>query len=153
MNIRFFFISFFCAVPAYAEWNFEKELKCLADNIYHEARGEGIDGQKAVAHVTMNRVDHPYYPNTVCEVVWEKRKSKRTKKWVAQFSWTLDGKSDKIRDQETYAQIKRIAYRIMVTNPPDITSGATHYHNDEVSPRWAKKLTMTKEVDKHTFYR
>ena len=35
----------------------EKELQCLAMNIYHEARGESLAGQVAVADVVLNRVD------------------------------------------------------------------------------------------------
>ena len=42
---------------------------CLAQNIYFEARSESQAGMIAVAQVTMNRVKHPRYPNTVCEVV------------------------------------------------------------------------------------
>src|SRR5688572_26685042 len=32
------------------------ELNCLAENVYYESRGEPLDGQYAVAEVTMNRV-------------------------------------------------------------------------------------------------
>jgi len=63
----------------YTEIN--KEIKCLADNIYFEARNESVKGQVAVASVTKNRVKSKHYPNTICKVVWEHR----------QFSWTLDG--------------------------------------------------------------
>jgi len=61
------------------------EIKCLADNIYFEALTESDAGKIAVANVTMNRVKHPAFPNSVCDVVWEPK----------QFSWTHDGKSDK----------------------------------------------------------
>ena len=44
-------------------------LACLALNIYHEARGESIEGQIAVSQVVMERVKSPKYPNTICEVV------------------------------------------------------------------------------------
>ena len=59
------------------------ELECLALNIYHEARGEDINGQVAVSQVVMNRVDSNYFPSTVCDVIkqakiskWYKRKPK-----------------------------------------------------------------------------
>jgi hypothetical protein len=40
------------------------EINCLALNIYWEARSEPKKGQIAVAQVTVNRVNHPKYPNT-----------------------------------------------------------------------------------------
>ena len=48
-----------------------RDIECLAMNIYHVARGVPVVGQIAVAQVTMNRVEHNYFPDTVCTVVWE----------------------------------------------------------------------------------
>ena len=56
-----------------------EQHECLALNVYHEARGEVIEGQIAVAHVTLNRVNHSYFPETICDVVYQNR----------QFSWTF----------------------------------------------------------------
>lgn len=53
-------------------------LDCLAKVVYYEARGEGEMGMLAVAWVVLNRVMHPNYPKTICEVVYQKK----------QFSWT-----------------------------------------------------------------
>ena len=47
----------------------EQEVRCLAENIYFEARNQSIPGQIAVALVVLNRVEHPNFPNTVCGVV------------------------------------------------------------------------------------
>jgi hypothetical protein len=66
----------------------ESDLFCMVQNVYHEARGEDALGQAAVAHVTLNRVRSPAYPDTVCGVVWQQ----------GQFSWTEDGKSDRMTD-------------------------------------------------------
>lgn len=55
----------------------QAEIACLALNIYHEARGEGIKGMRAVASVVMNRVRSKLFPDTVCDVVSQ----------PAQFSW------------------------------------------------------------------
>ena len=41
----------------------ERELECLAMNIYHEARSESLAGQYAVADVTLNRLQDRRYPN------------------------------------------------------------------------------------------
>ena len=47
----------------------KQDVACLSKNIYFEARGEDTEGQVAVAHVTLNRVEHKNFPNTICEVV------------------------------------------------------------------------------------
>ena len=46
-----------------------KDLKCLADNIYHESKGESLKGKQAVAQITMNIVYTRGFPSNVCEVV------------------------------------------------------------------------------------
>jgi hypothetical protein len=48
----------------------KKQLKCLADNIYYEARGEDITGKAAVARVVMNRVNYGF-ASTPCNVVYQ----------------------------------------------------------------------------------
>ena len=70
-----------------------KQHNCLALNIYHEARGERVEGQIAVAHVTMNRVNHEKWPSTICEVVYQPK----------QFSWT----HDKCSKQDSYVALDR----------------------------------------------
>lgn len=93
-------------------WNpedYDKEIECLAQNIYFEAKSESLKGQIAVGLVTINRVLSEKYPNTICEVVWQKRKHPKTGKWVAQFSWTWDGKHDNPRNKEAYEQIELLA--------------------------------------------
>ena len=122
----------------------EKEIKCLADNIYFEARNESIKGQVAVASVTKNRVNSKYYPDTICKVVWEHR----------QFSWTLDGKSDTPRNKKAYAAAELIAIVFVnTTEIIDVTKGATHYHNTSVNPYWSSKLTYIMTIDNHIFYK
>ena len=46
-----------------------RDLDCLTQAVYYEARGEGRDGMSAVAQVVLNRVRHPAFPKSVCGVV------------------------------------------------------------------------------------
>jgi len=90
-----------------------QEMMCLAENIYFEARAEGIEGKAAVANVTRNRVVSAKFPNSYCGVVYQGpvRESWKTKqnpdlkaservyyprKHRCQFSWYCDGKKDVI---------------------------------------------------------
>ena len=128
--------------------NMVKQSKCLADNIYFEARNQSNMGQIAVAWVTLNRVDSHEYPNTICEVVWEEK----------QFSWTHDGKSDEPKDKKAWNNAYRIAIKSIDIfkdgyNEFDPTDGALHYHSIYSKPFWKNKHSFVINIDDHIFYR
>jgi spore germination cell wall hydrolase CwlJ-like protein len=122
-----------------------RELSCMAKNIYHEARGEPIEGQLAVAIVTLNRVNHKDFPNDICSVVYQRTSS------VCQFSWVCD-KSLSIRDLTKFVQSVEIA-RIAIEGRESIDqiSKALYYHADYVNPRWNHKTKVAK-IGRHIFY-
>lgn len=134
-----------------------EERECLAQNIYFEARNQDLRGQIAVGLVTLNRVKSKHYPNSICDVVWQQATDKNTGRLTAQFSWTLDGKTDTILDKEAYDKIKRIAGAMIagarLNNIVDFTHGATHYHADYVTPYWMATMAKTVKVGMHIFYK
>lgn len=134
-----------------------EEIECLAQNIYFEAKNQSRKGQVAVGLVTINRVLSNHYPNTICDVVWQKQRSARTGKWVAQFSWTWDGKADQPINQEKWEEIYRIAQAMLaghsLFNFADFTQGATHYHANYVQPYWRHYMTYVIQIEDHIFYR
>ena len=148
-----------------SEWNpsaeeYVKEIECLAKNIYFEARNENIEGKLAVGLVTINRLLDPEFPETICAVVWEKRRHPKTKRWVAQFSWTWDGKMDKPLNQSKWLEAYDLASALLnektLHNIFDITNGSLYYHADYVDPWWSKKLSelgySSTQIDTHIFY-
>ena len=144
-------------------WNDNEHVKCLALNMYHEARDQGTAGKLAVSAVVINRVSDSRFPNTICEVIKQgpTRKSWRDPsvsypiKNRCQFSWYCDGISDEVKDEKTYQKILDFARLIMHNDIQfvDITDGATHYHADYVKPDWADTKTRTTEIGDHIFYR
>ena len=48
---------------------------CLALNIFFEARNQSLEGQLAVADVVFNRVRDPRYPDNVCDVVYQAKRT------------------------------------------------------------------------------
>jgi N-acetylmuramoyl-L-alanine amidase len=128
-----------------------KEVRCLALNVYFEARGEAPEGQLAVAMVTLNRVNNRHFPDTVCRVVWQKK----------QFSWTHDGKSDQPDDAHAWKLAQRIArftyqkYNKLTERTRkalDLTKGALHYYAPQLThPYWAKAHSVTREIGRHIF--
>jgi spore germination cell wall hydrolase CwlJ-like protein len=51
---------------------FNRELDCLAQNIYYEAATESYEGKLAVAQVTVNRTNSGKFPTSICGVVKQK---------------------------------------------------------------------------------
>lgn len=131
---------------------FDTEQQCLANNIYFEARSEGTAGQIAVGQVTLNRVNHEQFPDTVCAVVHQAvMKDGRPVRDRCQFSWYCDGAPEVIRNFKAYEKADEIAAYLLNTEMPDITDGALYYHNHTVSPGWRHKHVIT--IGNHIFYR
>lgn len=121
----------------------EDNLFCMVQNVYHEARGEDAIGQAAVAHVTLNRVRSPTYPDSVCGVVWQK----------GQFSWFSDGKSDRMADLDAIGKAVDIALAAARGRIKDPTGGALHYYaHERVRPYWSRQGYRL-IVGEHTFVR
>lgn len=145
-------------IPSYqnAEFHVKEPLECMAVNLYHEARGESIQGLEAIAHVVLTRKNDTRFKNDVCSVVFYKGWSKRYKKWVAHFSWTLDGKSDKIYDHDSYIKSYIVSLKVLSgLYQEDPTWGATHYHRDDISPLWIhdRGMVLVAHIGRHKFYR
>jgi spore germination cell wall hydrolase CwlJ-like protein len=120
----------------------QSELSCLATNIYHEARSEPIEGQLAVAQVTINRVkDKRRFASTVCGVVFER----------AQFSWTLT-KRKQILDAKAWKTAVEVAKVVLSRSQVLPEFNALFYHTTKVSPRWSKQKRVLAIIGKHVFY-
>ena len=137
----------------------ETQIDCLAKNIYHEARSESSTGQRAVAWVTLNRVDSGDYPDSVCGVVFQGRKDKGGKplRNKCQFSWYCDGKDDDIVDTEAWNNALRVAELVYENHSNGITfdptEGATMYHASYATPYWTDDFEKTVRIDDHIFYK
>lgn len=133
------------------------QRECLALNIYHEARGETIAGQVAVAWVTLNRMESQQFPNTICGVVYQARTDHKGNplRHQCQFSWYCDGRSDRIRNQREWEDVQLIADVVLLDwsrAKESPVANATFYHADYVEPYWASSFTEVAVVDNHIFY-
>lgn len=130
----------------------ETAIMCLALNVYHEARGEAMVGQYAVALVTWNRAERQ--PEQVCPVVLKRK----------QFSWTINRvrlvkagyqlKPNGVpRDERAWEKAVKVAKYVINGKMYDFTEGATHYHTIDVNPHWAPSLERITQIGRHYFYR
>ena len=125
------------------------EMKCLAEAIYFEARGEAIEGQYAVGEVIINRVLSNDFPNSVCGVISEGASRLN----ACQFSYNCDGKIEKITEKKIYERILKLSEMLLEPSARFLTGGATFYHSKLVSPSWSKKFKKTNEIGNHVFYK
>ena len=128
----------------------ERQLECLAMNIYREAGHENFEGKVAVAQVTMNRAAHPSFPKDVCAVVFQK--SVFVDRVICQFSWYCDT-AHKARpvNQSAYNESMAVAKKVLLENfrLPGMKN-ALYYHADYVNPNW--RLPKIDQIGRHIFY-
>jgi len=130
----------------------KQSVLCLARNIYYEARGEPVAGQYAVAEVTMNRRASRRYPNTVCEVVYQKNWDPLRGRYVGAFSWT---EFDSLPDPkgEDWQRALAIAEAVYYERYTPTLKGATHFHANYIKPDWAKEKYRVAKIGRHIFYK
>ncbi len=127
---------------------FEKEAKCLADNIYYEIGTQDQEGMLAVAQVTMNRTKYKYFAKTVCGVVYQKTSDKKT---GCQFSWVC--RSHNIPPGSSYQRAMEVARKSLTKGVADSRLyNALYYHADYVSPSWSETKTFLTQIGPHLFY-
>lgn len=130
-------------------------LTCLALNIYHEARGEPIEGQYAVALVTINRAKGD--ESKVCAETFKPK----------QFSWTgkvketssgwnipkpLYPRLNNKAEEQAWWQAVRVTRNVLSGRVRDFTRGSLHYHATVVTPSWSKRLEYAFTIGSHRFY-
>ena len=120
------------------------QANCIAVAVYHEARGESLEGQMAVAKVIMNRAASGKYPTSWCGVV----------KQPWQFSFVRHGQFPYV-DQGSDAWRKALGVtRLAVANAvQSVPTECLWYHADYVAPSWGRSLTRVNKIGAHIFYR
>jgi len=129
--------------------NSAREMRCLAEAIYFEARSEPETGQAGVAQVVLNRVRSGIFPTNVCGVVYQDR----NRPFACQFSFACEGKSLRVEEPAAWATATRVAQAVVTGaayNPK--LAEAVNYHANYVYPFWAPSLRRVDRIGAHIFY-
>jgi spore germination cell wall hydrolase CwlJ-like protein len=105
-------------------------MHCVAQAVYAEARAESTVGQRAVAHVILNRTKSGRFPKTLCGVV----------KQPGQFAY-------KTGSGPQWYKIRQV----VVNLGSDPTGGALFFKARHSTARWARRLVAT--IGNHLFYK
>lgn len=136
----------------------QKQLQCLADNIYFEANGEPIEGKAAVARVVLNRINHGFAP-TPCKVVYQTTKVQQTNEddetfWVklCQFSWVCEGKKNPNRNSKSYQTSLQVAHDVLAYDAYKdvIPRTVLFFHNTSFTNNYPHKVVA--RIGNHIFY-
>jgi spore germination cell wall hydrolase CwlJ-like protein len=122
----------------------QEEKYCMTEAIYHEARGDGYHSQLIVGFLILRRVENEWYPNTICDVVYQPN----------QFSYTSDANSLSMFETEAKEFAKDVTY-IVLTTPNPLPENALLYHNDtiETPASWDEDLIeLYAQVGSHVIY-
>ena len=123
-----------------------EEANCMAVAVYHEARGESLEGQLAVARVIMNRAVSGKYPTTWCGVVKQP--------WQFSFVNPRTGVMPGVDAASTAWQRAQGITRLAMANAvPSVPTSCLWYHADYVAPSWGRRLTRVDKIGAHIFYR
>ncbi len=135
------------------------ELECLSLAVYHEARGEGTLGIKAVAYVIHNRVWYSRkiqqqgkqevpWGTTYCETVYQDR----------QFSFINDQINDSILYFDVYEKIIRICYDLLYNGGFALNKspvGRSYYFHSLETPedwRYYDQYEFVATIGNHHFF-
>jgi len=126
------------------------EHRCLSEAMYYEARGEGQQGEKAVAEVIFHRMRTGNYGHSICAVVYEGATQQG-----CQFSFACNGDRTQRKQASAWMQAQMLAARILTGEErlSDATEGATSFHAVSVQPDWANDLERTVQIGNHIFYK
>jgi spore germination cell wall hydrolase CwlJ-like protein len=126
------------------------EHRCLSEVLYYEARGEGAQGEKAVAEVVFHRMNTGNYGHSICAVVYE-----GSGRPGCQFSFTCNGDLHRRKEVQAWDQAEQLAAQILTGQAwrKNATEGATNYHAVTVMPVWAPTLEKTTQIGNHIFYK
>ena len=129
----------------------ERQLACLAKNIYYEAGNQPFEGKVAVAQVTLNRTESGLYPSDICKTIYQKNIV--YEKVLCQFSWVCDRTiAIKAINKANFKEAEEVAKKVLLEGfrLPSLKE-AMYFHGDYINPGW-KRERITK-IGNHIFYK
>jgi len=121
----------------------QKDVECLARNIYWEAGVEPMTGKLAVGIITLNRVKTKHWGRNICDVVYS----------PAQFSWTQKRKRAWVKlEGKAWKESQTAARAVLDGITVKQLNKALFYHADYVQPKWRDRSKQVTKIGRHIFY-
>lgn len=128
-----------------------KQLECLARNIYYEAGNQPFEGKVAVAQVTINRSESGQFPKDICQVVYQKNIV--YEKVLCQFSWYCESATmTRPRNTAMFKESEMVARQVLLEGfrLPSLQK-ALYFHATHINPKWDREKVA--QIGGHIFYK
>ena len=126
-----------------------RDLECLTQAVYYEARGEPESGQAAVAQVVLNRTRAGRYPRSVCGVVFQHARS--LGRAGCQFSFACDRRTLRPRERAAWDRAEHIARATLAgRRAAMLPTSATQFRVAGLSSAGLERVA---QIGAHVFYR
>lgn len=131
----------------------EDEVRLLAATVWGEARSEGEDGMRAVAHVMVNRIG-PRFGEDLSTVILSPKQFSVWNRGDPNRRTVVNLARDpsSIATDPEWAIADRVAREVLSGQSVDPTGGALFYHTRGVRPRWARIGEGRQVLGQHIFY-
>lgn len=131
----------------------EGQARLLAATIWAEARSEGPEGMRAVAHVIVNRVG-PRFGDSLPDVIFHPKQFSAWNMGDPNRALALnpDAAIKTSGDEASWLMAQTIARDVLGGRSIDPTGGALFYHTQAVNPGWASHGRGKQVIGAHVFY-
>lgn len=116
-----------------------RQNDCIAAAIHHEARGESLRGQIAVAEVILARSNSKKFASTPCGVILQPH----------QFSFVRNGRIPSVPG-EAMTRLRRLVANIRSGRATAGMSRALYFHAVGINPGWRRPRAGI--IGRHIFY-
>ena len=128
-----------------------KQLECLARNIYYEAGNQPFEGKVAVAQVNINRAESGQFPKDICQVVYQKNVV--YERVLCQFSWYCETATMmKPKNTVVFKESEMVARQVLLEGfrLPSLQK-ALYFHATHINPKWNREKVAV--IAGHVFYK
>ena len=128
-----------------------KQLECLARNIYYEAGNQPFEGKVAVAQVTINRAESGQFPKDICQVVYQKNVV--YERVLCQFSWYCESATMmRPKNSAVFKESEMVARQVLLEGfrLPSLKN-ALYFHATHINPKWNREKVAV--IAGHVFYK
>lgn len=130
-----------------------REVNCMADAMYFEARGEGDLGMVAVGYVISNRMKSKRFPKTACGVVHQAVVRRgRIVRNACQFGWYCDGKPEVRSELVAYRHCQDLAKLVLLKMPHNPVGHALYFHESRYHLPRHLAYTYMHRIGHQVFY-
>lgn len=139
LSLRKKILALVIAIPSIG---FAKEIKCLSEMAYYEARGEGTHGIKVVTDVMFNRMKSNEFPDGVCANFIKKGQYSTAK--------MAGGKKDQELYKKISEQVESEYAKYRLGDWQDSTSGSLYFNSNGLRP--SNKVKFKGKRGRHFLY-